>query len=103
MKAYPDIATTARGQRILEQFLQGLGGKEIKKHVSLGRPITVEDAVVLATEFETFEEVATKEDGIRKYPVKVATNRQNEDGRRQHGLGKNCRGRQIFWQEFYKE
>lgn len=68
LKAYPDIATSAREQCILQQFLQGLGGKKIRKHVSLGRPITVEDAVVLATEFGPFEEteISANEAGIRK-------------------------------------
>ncbi|XP_061183328.1 uncharacterized protein LOC133191598 [Saccostrea echinata] len=50
--AFPDMAYSDREIVILEQFMSGIGNSEIRSHVILHHPKTLESAISLATEFE---------------------------------------------------
>ena len=53
--AFPDIPHNARELYVIDQFIQGLGSLEIRKHVQFHHPKTLEAAISLAIEFEAFE------------------------------------------------
>ena len=50
--AFPDMAYSDREIVVLEQFMSGIGNSEIRSHVILHHPKTLETAISLATEFE---------------------------------------------------
>ena len=54
-KAFPTISINCQEQLILDQFISGLGNIEIRKHVQFGHPRNLNEAISLATEFESFE------------------------------------------------
>ena len=54
-KAFPRISLNAQEQWILDQFVNGLGNAEIRKHVQFAHPRNLHEAISLATEYECFE------------------------------------------------
>ena len=53
IRAFPKITHEAREDLIVDQFLQGLADAEMRRHISLTHPSGVDQAVGLATEYET--------------------------------------------------
>lgn len=53
--AFPGIPYDAKEIYIIDQFIYGLGNQELKKHVKLKHPKTLDQAISLAVEFESFE------------------------------------------------
>ena len=52
--AYPRLPFEAREVMALERFIDGLPSIEMQKHVEFGHPQSMDQAVALATEFESF-------------------------------------------------
>ena len=52
--AFPDTPYDAKEIYIIDQFIHGLGSQELKKHVKFKHPKTLDQAVSLAVEFESF-------------------------------------------------
>ena len=59
-KVFPGISLNAKEQWILDQFINGLGNAEIRKHVQFAHPKNLHEAISLATEYECFENNANK-------------------------------------------
>ena len=59
-KAFPGISLNAQEQWILDQFINGLGNAEIRKHVQFAHPKNLHVAISLATEYECFETNANR-------------------------------------------
>ena len=53
IRAFPKIPYEAREDLIVDQFLQSLADTEMCRHVSLAHPSGVEQAISMATEYET--------------------------------------------------
>lgn len=53
--AFPGIPYDAKEIYIIDQFIYGLGNQELKKHVKFIHPKTLDHAISLAVEFESFE------------------------------------------------
>ncbi|XP_033758158.1 paraneoplastic antigen Ma3-like [Pecten maximus] len=53
--SFPDMSPKAREVNIIDQFIHGLRSHEMKKHVQFKHPTTLEAAITLAIEFESFE------------------------------------------------
>ena len=47
--------SSAREQWVLDQFMLGLGNRELQKHVQFGHPRDLNEAISLATEYVAFE------------------------------------------------
>ena len=56
-KAHPQLAPLDRDAITVDQFTFGLGSQEMMKHVQFGHPETLDAAIDLAIEFESFESV----------------------------------------------
>ena len=56
VKAFPSISTNCLEQLILDQFVTGLINTDIKRHVQFGHPRNLNEAIALATEFESFDQ-----------------------------------------------
>ena len=54
-KAYPEFPYEALDQVSLEQFVRGLSDDDMKHHVDLQNPSSLEEAISLATQFESFD------------------------------------------------
>ena len=92
-KAYNSITQESREVIMIEQFIGGLGSLELQRHVQFGHPTTLEQAVSLAGEFVSFQNVG--QDGLRK-PREVQTHGtevpvRNVEGESGEGNG-NWRG-----------
>ena len=53
IRVFPKIRYEAREDLIVDQFLQGLADTEMRRHVSLAHPSGVEQAISMATKYET--------------------------------------------------
>ena len=53
IRAFPKINHESREELVVDQFLMGLIDPEMRRHVSLAHPRNVDQAITLATEFET--------------------------------------------------
>ena len=76
--AYPNLDYEAREELATEQFIDGLSGLDIQRHVQFGRPTSLNQAIALATEFETFE---SRREG-RKPEVKPVRAMDKKDNKR---------------------
>ena len=54
-KAYPEFPYEALDQVSREQFVRGLSDVDMKRHVDLQNPSSLEEAISLATQFESFD------------------------------------------------
>ena len=54
-KAFPTISLNTQEQWVLDQFVNGLGNSEIRKHVQFAHPRNLHEAISLVTEYECFE------------------------------------------------
>ena len=54
-KAYPEFPYEALDQVSREQFVRGLSDVDMKRHVDLRNPSSLEEAISLATQFESFD------------------------------------------------
>ena len=54
-KAYPKFPYEALDQVSWEQFVRGLSGVSMKRYVDLQNPSSLEEAISLATQFESFD------------------------------------------------
>ena len=63
-RAYPKMARSSLEELAIDQFVEGLHDREIQKHVYLKHPQSLDQAIGLATEYESFD--------IR-FPVKMKT------------------------------
>ena len=55
VRAFPNIPHDCQEQWVLDQFVLGLDRPELKKHVQFGHPRTLNEAISLAMEYESFE------------------------------------------------
>lgn len=53
--AYPEVPHSLREINVIEQFINGLSSHDLKKHISLNHPKSLDDAIALATEYKAFE------------------------------------------------
>ena len=51
-QAYPSYPTDAREEMAVDYFIQGLDTVDLRRHVRLSRPKTLEAAISFAVEFE---------------------------------------------------
>ena len=54
-KAYPDLTLDQLEVHVIDQFINGLGHRELQKHVQFRHPRTLHEAIGLATEYEALE------------------------------------------------
>lgn len=54
-RAFPTIPSSLREGIIVEQYINGLGSQEIKRHGQFAPPTSLNRAISLAREFEAFE------------------------------------------------
>jgi len=54
-RAYREIDSGMREDLLIDQFVAGLGDKEIRKHVQFGHPKTLDEAISLAGEYIAFQ------------------------------------------------
>ena len=54
-RAFPDVAPAALDEWILDRFIAGLLNVDMKRHVQFGHPKTLNEAISLATEHESFD------------------------------------------------
>lgn len=52
---YPEVPNSFREINVIEQFIKGLGSYDIKKHVSLNHPKSLDGTIALATDYEAFD------------------------------------------------
>ena len=55
VRAFPNIPHDCQEQWVLDQFVLGLDRPELKKHVQFGHPRTLNEAISLVMEYESFE------------------------------------------------
>ena len=53
--AYPDMPVGARETIIIDQFVNGLPSRDLRRHVQFNHPKTIHEAIALALEFESFD------------------------------------------------
>ena len=58
-KAFPTISTADRECWVVDQFINGLTSIDMRRHTQFGHPNTLDSAMALATEYESFEAVQT--------------------------------------------
>jgi hypothetical protein len=63
IKAYPNCAFGSLETHIIDQFIYGLGDVDLRKHVQFNHPSTIDKAIALAVEYESF---VGKCDEVRK-------------------------------------
>ncbi len=56
MRAFSKISSDAREEWVLDQFMSGLDNIDMRRHVQLSHPATLEEAISMATEYESFFE-----------------------------------------------
>lgn len=54
-KAYPELDRLARETYVIDQFICGYNIPEIRQHVQFRHPKSVDEAITLTNEYETFE------------------------------------------------
>ena len=54
LKAYPRVNFSGVETHVIDQFIQGLGNAELKKHVQFHHPQTLDQAISLAVEYGSF-------------------------------------------------
>jgi hypothetical protein len=54
-QAFPGVSLEAREIYVIDQFINGLFRPEVRSHVQYRHPTTIDSAIALAVEFETFE------------------------------------------------
>ena len=69
IRAFPNIAHEAREDLIVDQFLQGLPDADMRRHVSLAHPSSVDEAISMATEYETVSQSLKPCTGSKPKPV----------------------------------
>ena len=74
-RALPLIYVDAREEWVLDQFLSDLDNLDMRNHVQLSHPVTLEEAIRMATEYESFE---TPKTSPRK-PVNAVTKSASSD------------------------
>ena len=79
IRAFPQIKHEAREELIVDQFLQGLIDLEMRRHVSLTHPTSVDQAVSRATEYETVTQ-SMKGPPMHK-PKQIASVQEVQSGR----------------------
>jgi hypothetical protein len=55
MRAFPKITWEAREDIVVDQYINGLGTLEIKRHVQFAHPLNLDGAISAAVEFEAFD------------------------------------------------
>lgn len=56
-RAFPTVPVSLRESIVVEQYINGLGRQELRRHVQFAHPTTLDRAISLALEFEAFEGV----------------------------------------------
>ena len=69
LKAYPNVNFSGVETHVIDQFIQGLGNAELKKHVQFHHPQTLDQAISLAVEYESF---VGPSDAIRKHTDEIS-------------------------------
>lgn len=62
-KAYPTLTLSQLDTQVIDQFINGIGNHDLRKHVQFGHPKTMHEAIGLATEYEALKGSA---DRVRK-------------------------------------
>ncbi len=91
-KAYPSERVPDRC--VVDMFIKGLPSKELRRHVHLAKPQTVEEAIAVATAFEAFETVGKSERTHRKPRADTESHhlRQVSDHKNKKNESKNTHG-----------
>lgn len=55
LKAYPHVTYSALEAQIIDHFIHGLGHYELKKHVQFHHPLSLDQAIAYAMEYEAFD------------------------------------------------
>ena len=71
-RAFPNLASAAREEYALDQFITGLTDEEVSRHTQLGRPQNLNDAITLVVEYEAYQKRARANRDLVK-PDKVAS------------------------------
>lgn len=74
--AFPDIHYTGREQYTIDQFIHGLGNRELRKHVQLRHPTSLAAAISYAVEYEAVDQQIN----IENKPTHVRFNLNQESG-----------------------
>ena len=69
-RAYPTMPSNVHEQFVVDQFISGLGHRELRKHVQFGHPADINQAISLALELEAFDS-SFSADGFRKPRAEV--------------------------------
>ncbi len=75
LRAFPRISLDAGEEWVLDQFLSGLNNIDMRKHVQLSHPVTLEEAIGMATEYESFQTSKTP----TKKPVNAVAKSASSD------------------------
>lgn len=54
IKAYPNCSFASVETHVIDQFIYGLGDIDLRKHVQFNHPSTIDKAIALAVEYESF-------------------------------------------------
>lgn len=81
-KAYPNIPFNSLETQVIDQFVDGLSSLELRRHVILNKPNTLDRAIALATEYEAISGHDNKvhkprDEGV--YAVKVTAGQSSND------------------------
>ena len=55
VSAYPRMFQKDREEIVIDQFINGLPSRDLQKHVKFGKPKSIDQALALATEYESFD------------------------------------------------
>ena len=77
-RAYPNQTSSAQELFLIDQFIMGLGGLQLKRHVQFGHPKTLHEAISLAIEAEAFD-TAHGGDNFRRPKAEVSLVQPAED------------------------
>lgn len=54
IKAYPNCSFASLETHVIDQFIYGIGDIDLRKHVQFNHPSTIDKAIALAVEYESF-------------------------------------------------
>lgn len=88
--AYSEVPNSFREINVIEQLINGLGSFDLKKHVSLNHPKSLDGTIALATDYGAFdgskitlvkpnETFEYEESGVRSVSAKVGKEKSLEN------------------------
>ena len=81
VSAYPRMSQKDREEIVIDQFINGLPSLDLQKHVKFGKPKNIDQALALATEYESFDGrfQGRKPDDCPERPVRVIKEKTEDD------------------------